>query len=261
MDILNILFPLYFLFTGYLYYITIFNTEFQYFFTIISLSIPIFYVITYFIFNILSKSFNLITPNHKKIYVVKNYVKSVYLLLICLYSITIIKQVILLNVDLKLAKYLAITYFINDLFALYIFYFLGLITKLPNSTILHHIASSTAGFITLTKIDNTIDIKMLILLYGFFSCMSFVVNMYLGYRVYTKTDWIKYYFVIISYWVYLITLILNWCVQLYLMYFTLQFNIFYGLYILFLIFIGQDDIVLLKYLWNQSNDIWNELKN
>ena len=91
--------------------------------------------------------------------------------------------------------------------------------------------------------------------------MSFVVNMYLGYRVYTKTDWIKYHFVIISYWVYLITLLLNWCVQIYLMYFTLQFNIFYGLYILFLIFIGQDDIVLLKYLWNQSKDIWNELKN
>jgi hypothetical protein len=222
--------------------------ELIYFFCSIFLSILGLYNIFYCVLDRFNNDFKKIDPVHKKIYVVKNYVKSVFLAIICICIPEILKQAYYVDIDLDFIKRLSIMYFLNDFIALII------VPKLPTNTKLHHIFSSTLGFYTLTKTNNSIDIQLLALMYGCFSCMSFIVNIFLGYRVmYGKTNRSSVGRLSkLSLKIYVITTILNWLVQAYLLYQCIEVTWGYAFYFVFLYMVMKDDIILMKWLRDYS---------
>lgn len=216
------------------------------------------YGILYTILDMLDERFSNIKPRHKKLYVVKNYVKAISLAFISIYTPQIISS--LINRDLKLDdfKLLAIIYLLNDFVPLLVFPLLGGV--LPNTTIAHHMASTTIGMITLLKEDNTFDIPLLGLMYGYFSCLSFIVNFYLGYRVYKEPSYFSYITVKLSLWIYTISLMINWITQLYVLYYCFVFHWSYLMYFVFLLVVGNDDIKLIEWLKANLKEIRRKIE-
>lgn len=220
------------------------SSELTPYFLLVSVNILVLYYMFYFWLDILSEKFRNINPAHKKIYVVKNFVKSLYLADICLKIPAILTQLYNRNLDLIFVKKLSIAYFLNDFIALLI------VPKLPTTTVLHHIFSSTLGFYTLTKTTNTIDIQMLALMYGCFSCMSYIVNFFLAYRVIYNNNFSGKILAFLSLIIYISTTALNWLVQVYLLYDSFKFTFGFLGYFVFLYMVMRDDIILMKWLYD-----------
>lgn len=199
------------------------------------------------ILNKTSKSFNNINPNHKKLYVIKNYVKSFFLAGLCSF---IYNFIYLINgsLDLMFIKRCAAYYIMNDVVGLL------LVKKLPITTKIHHITTSIAGFTIIMKETTKIDILTLIVLYAVFSSMAFCVNFYLGLRIYSKNTKLKQILSIASFWVYLISCIISWIFQAYMSYFVLPTVPLWHslLYSMFLYSVVNDDIILMKWLYNDN---------
>ena len=202
------------------------------------------YYIIFYILDKYSSSFNKINPHHKKMYVVKNYIKSFYLSLLCL----TLPYYISGDYDILFIKRCCIYYIINDLMGLI------LVDKLPTTTIVHHSTTSLCGLLILIKEDNNLDIITLIVLYAIFSSLTFLVNFYLGYRVHSTNNNIKYYISMIANAIYMISCIINWIVQLYLFY-SIIWNVPLHhtiLYVCFLYSVVKDDLILMRWLHNDQ---------
>ena len=171
-----------------------------YFFTILLYNF-VFYIMNTFIY-----SFNNINPSHKKMYVIKNYLKSFYLASLCF----TLPYFIIGNYDILFIKRLSIYYTINDIVGLTI------VSSLPLTTILHHITTTICCLLIQLKHDDSIDILTLVVLYGMFSSFTFSVNFYLGNRIYNKNILSKYYLSLTANIVYVISCIINWLLQIYL---------------------------------------------
>lgn len=202
------------------------------------------YNVVFYVLNKYSKSFNKINPEHKKMYVVKNYIKSFYLACLCF----TLPYYISGNYDLLFIKRCAIYYFMNDIIGLL------LVDKLPPTTIVHHCTTSLCGLFILMKEDNKVDIITLIVLYAIFSSLTFLVNFYLGYRVQSVNIMIKYYLSQSANAIYMISCIINWSSQLYLFYgiiwnVPLHHTI---LYVFFLYSVVKDDLILMHWLYNDQ---------
>jgi hypothetical protein len=202
------------------------------------------YNVVFYLLNKYSKSFNNINPEHKKMYVVKNYIKSLYLCCLCF----TLPYYISGDYDILFIKRCAIYYFVNDIIGLL------LVDKLPMTTKIHHCTTTLCGLFILMKKDNKVDILILIVLYAIFSSLTFLVNFYLGYRVHSTNNNNKYYISIIANCVYIISCIINWIVQLYLFY-SIIWNIpLYHtiLYVCFLYSVVKDDLILMRWLYNDQ---------
>jgi hypothetical protein len=202
------------------------------------------YNVVFYLLNEYCKSFNNINPEHKKMYVVKNYIKSFYLACLCF----TLPYYISGDYDILFIKRCAIYYFINDIIGLI------LVKKLPMTTKIHHCTSTIGGLIILNKSANTLDIITLIVLYAIFSSLTFLVNFYLGYRVYSDNIIIKYYLSLIANIIYVFSCIINWLLQIYL-FFSIIWNIPLHhtiLYICFLYSVVKDDLVLMHWLYNDQ---------
>jgi hypothetical protein len=209
------------------------------------------YFLTYNLYNVVLyllnkyyKSFNEIDPQHKKMYVVKNYMKSFYLASLCL----TLPYYISGNYNILFIKRCCIYYIMNDMIGLL------LVDKLPTTTVIHHISSSLCGLAILTKSNETLDILTLIVLYAIFSSLTFLVNFYLAYRVHSNNKLHKYYLSVIANNVYMLSCLVNWSIQLYLFYgIFLLIPIYHTIiYLAFIYSVVRDDIILIKWLYNDQ---------
>ena len=205
----------------------------------------LYFILEYYL-NKYNYEFKNINPEHKKMYVVKNFLKSLYLAVICI-NIPYVIHILNNNFDIYFIKRCTIYYVINDIIGLY------LVKKLPTTTKIHHATSTFFSFLTLLKSDNQLDIITLIVLYAIFSSLAFCVNFYLGFRVFSNNNIIKYYLSLSSFWIYLITCLCNWSLQIYFMYKLFYISVYQlGIFIVFLYLVGKDDIILMKWLKNDA---------
>jgi len=174
---------------------------------------------------------------NKQYYVVKNIIKSVYLaLLVVLGWFLIIPGMVKNEFDNNTIRILASMYVSNDFIGLY------RVSDLPTSTRLHHVTTIIFLIVSWTVDFQTNNVGQLLLLYTYFSALSFPVNLYLGLRLcYDDVLWLK----TISKYVYLISCLMNWYVQ-YMWYSPSMESL---VYVLFLSAIVFDDLVLLNWLW------------
>jgi hypothetical protein len=200
------------------------------------------------ILNKFVKSFKDIEPVHKKMYVVKNFIKSMFLAGLCTQLGNFLD---LLNgtLDLMFVKRCGVYYIMNDVIGLL------LVKKLPTTTKIHHITTSLCGLAIIMKESNNLDVLTLIVLYAVFSSMSFCVNFYLGFRIYSTNIQAKRYLSNTSFWVYLLSCIVNWILQGWLALLVIPNVPIYHTLIYFAFFysVGRDDIILMKWLYDDHN--------
>ena len=200
------------------------------------------------ILNKFVKSFREINPEHKKMYVVKNFIKSFFLACLCTqlgHFFELINSVL----DLMFVKRCGIYYIMNDIIGLL------LVKKLPPTTKIHHITTSLCGFAVIIKKANNLDVLTLIVLYAVFSSIAFCVNFYLGLRIYSIDVNFKRYMSNISFWTYLLSCIVNWILQCFFALQVIKVVPFYHtlFYFGFLYSVGKDDIILMKWLYDDHN--------
>lgn len=201
------------------------------------------------IMNKFVKSFREINPVHKKMYVIKNYIKSFFLAGLCF---ILHNYLDLLNgtLNLMFVKRCAVYYIMNDVIGLL------LVKKLPTTTKIHHMTTSLCGLAIIMKESTNLDVLTLIVLYAVFSSMAFCVNFYLGFRIYSTDIQIKKYLSNASFWIYLLSCIVNWILQACLAISVIPTAPIYHslIYIAFLYSVGKDDIILMKWLYDDHNN-------
>ena len=190
----------------------------------------------------------------KKLYIIKNIVKSIILFYLSITTIQIIPSIIHnCNYNNDLIKKYASLYVGNDIIALLF------VPNLPLTTKLHHSVTTILLFYSLNiDYNNSLNIGRLLLIYSIMSCYSFLVNLYLGLRFFINKNNILDKIIntirIMSYYIYIICCGINWSIQLYLIgktIFNQLFNYSYLIYCLLLTIVINDDIVLIKWLKNK----------
>ena len=192
----------------------------------------------------------------KQLYIVKNVVKSFVLLYVGIFaSIDFIRFIQNDYYEMNLVYYYASLYVANDLTALLI------VPNLQNTTKIHHQITCAFLLYTLHVNFNSIEnVGQLLFIYTIFSSYAFLVNFYLGVRFLknannTKTylndiiDYSKKY----AYYIYFVSCIINWSIQLTIMSYRMYngiINLHYVLYSGLLYFIIKDDLILMSWLKN-----------
>ena len=210
-------------------------------------------------------NFRNVTPSHKKWYVVANISKSFLLGCLALspkYWIGFYKELFLDEFQLVELKRTVVLYIVTDLVAL------GMVPKLPISTILHHVVTTVMGFVIfglnlkLKGQAGILGLAKMFLLYGSFSTMPFLVNAYLALRVvYAKSNNIVKYLCHLSLVTYLICCSLNWSIHLLWLlgyWGDCDLSLYTLFYCCILVFIVHDDIVLIKWLVKQNSPVNNK---
>lgn len=195
---------------------------------------------------------------HKKIYVLKNITKSIFLFFLTIYTFrTLIVPILLYgkwNTDA--AHLFASGYVSNDLMGLLI------VPKLPFSTKMHHIITSTLLFYSYTIDFEDENVGRWMFLYTIMSTYTFAVNFYLGIR-HIRTDVNSNTNILIdkvrvsAFYIYLIACVINWLIHTILIIERLiNFNLYisYVMYCFLLIPIINDDLILLGWLYNNVNN-------
>jgi len=174
---------------------------------------------------------------NKQYYVVKNITKGIYLSFLVILGWFMIIQDAMIDVfDNRTIRIFASMYVSNDVVGLF------RVSNLPTSTRLHH--SATVIFLLVAwNVDfEQSNVGQLLLLYTYFSAISFPVNLYLGLRLcYDDMDWLKS----LSKYIYGFGCMCNWYIQF--QFFIPSTETY--MYTVLLLLIIMDDIVLLKWLW------------
>jgi hypothetical protein len=192
----------------------------------------------------------------RQLYIVKNVVKSFVLLYVGFFaSIDFIRFIKNDYYEMNLVYYYASFYVANDLMALLI------VPNLPNTTKIHHQITCAFLLFTLHVNFNSIEnVGQLLFIYTIFSSYAFLVNFYLGMRFLkndnnTKTylndiiDYSKKY----AYYIYFISCVINWIIQVSVISYRMYngiINLHYVLYSTLLYFIVKDDLILMSWLKN-----------
>ena len=181
-------------------------------------------------------NFSKLTTN-KQYYVVKNITKGFYLFFLVVSSGLILIPDIYNDIwDNDIIRIFASMYVSNDVVGLY------RVSRLPTSTRLHHTASFIFMIVAWNVDFQTSNVGQRLLLYTYFSAISFPVNLYLGMRLcYDDMLWLKN----CSKYVYSMSCILNWWLQ----YRWVVYDNDTLLYMCFMSVIILDDVILLKWLW------------
>ena len=177
----------------------------------------------------------------RKLYIQKNVVKAIYLMLL---SVVSTFYFMFYAWDNNFLQILAACYCSNDIVGLY------RCSKLPISTRIHHVTSACFLIFTYT-IDFTVSqVGQLLVYYTYFSALAWPVNLYLGLRLcyeiqpdhLEKLRWF-------SKWWYLFVCCMNWLTQIYLM---SSLSMETGVYRTMIVLIIMYDIILLKWLFKNS---------
>jgi len=184
-------------------------------------------------------------PADKRVYVVKNVLKGVYLGILFIASLYFVVPRMLINQwDNTILQSFASMYVSNDIVGLYR-------VKLHTSTRLHHMTA--AAFLMgawCVNFENSTTAKMLCT-YTLFSCATFPVNLYLGLRFIHNVNegFMKKLFK----WAknsYTICCILNWIIQMQMAYDNKE--TFLMAYLAGLTLIIYDDIILLRWFYKNN---------
>jgi hypothetical protein len=184
--------------------------------------------------------------DYKKKYIVKNIFKSVllfFLFLLC--TIPMIDGFIFNNWSCLSFHIIGSFYMAVDLGA--IIYIKGL----PRTTIIHHTSVTVMGLINIMLDYNVNGYYRSFLLYGYFSCIPFLVNFYLGSRYIIQDDQIKNKIAYYSFITYTISLSINILCE-FILFYNVPFNYTIIIYLVILGMIFNDDIVLILFLYNAS---------
>lgn len=213
------------------------------------LLILILYNFFYYTLN-LFEIFNILNYD-KKIYIVKNIVKSIILGYLSFATINIIPSLINnKNYNNELIKHYSTLYVGNDIFALLF------VPNLPKTTKIHHTITTILLFYSLNiDYNNNKIIGRLLIIYSIFSCYSFIVNLYLGIRFFKNNNNLLDKFIdiirITAYYIYVISCIINWIIQSIIISYNIiliNINLEILLYVFLLQFIVKDDLILINWL-------------
>jgi hypothetical protein len=202
-------------------------------------------------------NFRAINPPHKQMYVVANVMKSFMLgAFVFSYRWWFGSLDAFFNDDyLSLeSKRIGVLYVVTDLIALL------MVPKLPASTKMHHYAAllmtlGLAAFdLSLPGYVGNIGVAKMIIIYGQFSSLAFLVNLFLALRVVYPDALITRLAAVVSLWTYMLCCAGNWGVHIWWLIHCFReeggFTILSLLYIPGLLFVGNDDIVLMKWLYH-----------
>lgn len=223
----------------------------------VSLYVPLLYLSNEF----KEKNYN------KRLYIVKNIIKSIILSLITIdITSNILRcEKICYNIDQNdvvfdnnYMKSFASLYVSNDLFALFV------VPKLPRTTLIHHITSTLFLFyIYFIDFNDNTDIGKGIFLYTYLSMASYIVNFVLAVRSFKNFPYLQL-LQKIAYYVYLVCIITNWGGHILLYLYKLvnmTINIKQFIYILVILPLINDDLILLSWLKTKSKKQKYEIKN
>jgi len=153
--------------------------------------------------------------DHKKRYVVKNFIKGIYLSIFTLYASIVIKDALWYNKWYNNAIHtLGILYCLPDLMGLL------KVPKLHRNTIFHHITVCVLSTInTFNDYESNDTIWKGIIIYAYLSSLTGIVNHYLAYRLICddtpESNHRKYLLALGSYNIYGSSLLVNWTYQVY----------------------------------------------
>lgn len=206
-------------------------------------------------------NFSGVKPAHKKWYVIANVSKGFFLANLAFswrtwrqnYSFCWLNEPIYEH-DIVEVKRLAVLYVVTDVVALYT------VPKLPKSTIAHHVATAilcmVVGAINLkeniSEPNLLLGMARMMILYGRFSTVTFLVNLYLAFRVvYPNTKWLKI-LVTLSLWTYVLSCAGSWTTQV-LWLVGQQTSLYVCTYAVIISVIVYDDCVLIGWLIRKSS--------
>ena len=195
----------------------------------------------------------------KKLYVVKNVIKSGSLAYLTYITIPYVPDLLTLSyLDMNLVRWWGTLFVANDLTALI------LVPNLPANTRNHHIMTVVLLNIVYLFDGNQVEIIKLISIYTIFSYYAFLVNLYLGMRflvskntennqIHNLVNNIIDKLRVLAYYNYAICLALNWSFHIYYLWVNLfNLSLFHLLYFIFLVPIIKDDLILLGWLKNKT---------
>lgn len=172
----------------------------------------------------------------KKLYIVKNIIKGIYLATLVFWgSLIIIPGLMHNHWDSQTIRIFGSLYCSND--------FVGLmrVPHLSSSTKIHHVICLSLLWVSWNVDFQVSKVGQLIVLYTYFSAVAFPVNIYLGYRfLYKDTIWLKR----LAKWTYILCCVLNWSLQLYWCTFTTP----ECMYLFLICGIVIDDMILIRWL-------------
>ena len=117
-------------------------------------------------------------PFHRKRYIVKNILKSFYLLFLTVYSTYFLLNAFVYNVwDNYMIHQLGLMYMLPDLISLF------RVPKLHLTTIQHHITVNILAVLNLFCDYSEDNYWRGLVVYSYMSMITFIVNFYLGYRL------------------------------------------------------------------------------
>lgn len=188
----------------------------------------------YFMYN--TVKFSRLSTN-KQYYVVKNVIKGCYLcFLVVAGGFMILPGIFYNRWDNDTIRIFASMYVSNDFVGLY------RVSTLPTSTRLHHTASIIFLLVAWSIDFQSSNVGQLLLMYTYFSALSFPVNLYLGLRLcFDNLLWLRS----LSKYIYLVSCLINWYVQI-------TWSVMGPdtlVYMFLMTVIVADDIILLRWLW------------
>ena len=240
-----------------IYINTLTNSKSYYFFPISMLIYSGYYVYIHHLLKLLPMYTKL--SDDRKYYIIFNISKSSMLLWIT-YSIILGYNRNFLSFNSidwsnqNLYKNITALYSITDIAPLFISR-----KKMMRSTIIHHVCVFLAYLRIISSDLTKPGLSNGIIVYGLFSSLAFIVNFYLGFRHITTNNNLKKKIKKMAFISYILACSYNWSVQgiylynyissLYIKINENKMNIGYlGLYITFLYFWINDDLILMKYL-------------
>jgi len=196
-----------------------------------------------------NKKFMDLTFDRKR-YVIKNFIKAVYLYALTVYSAIYIKNMILYDIwDNNAIKLMGLMYCLPDFISLF---------RVPNmhsATVQHHMTTTTLALLNLFN-DYSKDTHWRgMIIYGYLSMLTGIVNFYLGYRLIYAEDKLdlKKKLAKSAFVVYVASLLLNWSYQIYIVSKWVTVFPLFGLYayLILIAFVVRDDIILVSFLYHE----------
>lgn len=189
-----------------------------------------------------------------RMYIVKNFVKSAILFYISLNSFSdLIPSIYYNEFDNFICRKYASLYVSNDIVALLV------VKRLPITTKIHH--SITTGLLFYSfniDFNNEDNFGKLLVVYTLLSSFAFMVNFYLAARFFKKDEIYNRYIDkirIYSYNIYALLCLINWIIHglvISIKFYLNQIYLCYAFYCFILIFIINDDLILMSWLKKES---------
>ena len=181
---------------------------------------------------------------HRKRYVIKNLTKSIVLAFITLPAIWIGIQLLFDHWNSTVIISIGSVYAVGDIMALF-----SMFDRLPLSTKLHHFTVALIETISIFTDYSNFSIMRGIVVYAIMSCPTFLVNLCLALRyMMDRGDARLVLLMRLALVNYSVCLSINWIYQIC---FLFKLTTFTGIfYLLVLSSLINDDIILLKFLWN-----------